>query len=80
MSIALALSSSDPQNLHLLERVERAIRMKTGVRIIDLRVKIDEGCLVVSGRTNSYYNKQLATQAVRGADLKMTVQNELEVS
>ena len=69
-----------PSEFHeLLEQVEQAVQAKTGGRIRGLRVRIDEGCLVVSGRTSTYYNKQLATHAIRHTVLDMTVHNEVEV-
>ena len=77
MSVALVPSPS--ALLVLLEQVEQAVQAKTGGRILGLRVRIDEGCLVVSGRTSTYYNKQLATHAVRDTALEMSVQNDVEV-
>ena len=77
MSLEFVASSSESHVL--LEQVEQAVHAKTGGRIRGLRVRIDEGCLVVSGRTSTYYNKQLATHAVRDAVLDMTVQNDVEV-
>jgi hypothetical protein len=77
MSLELVASSS--QHHELLEQIEQAVQAKMGGRIRGLRVRIDEGCLIVSGRTSTYYNKQLATHAARDAALDMTVQNDVEV-
>lgn len=77
MSFAVVPSSSEL--LDLLQQIEQAVQAKIGGRIQDLRIRFDEGCFVVSGRTSTYYNKQLATHAVRGAVLDMAVQNEVEV-
>jgi len=75
----LDLDALSSESHALLEQIELAVQAKTGGRIRGLRVRIDDGCLVVSGRTSTYYNKQLATHAVRDAVLDMTVQNEVEV-
>ena len=77
--MSYAMIPSSPERLELIEQVEQAVQSRTGGRIRGLRVRIDEGCLVVSGRTSTYYNKQLATHAVRDAVDDMTVQNEVEV-
>ena len=77
MSVALVPSS--PGFHELLEQVQLAVQARTGGRIHGLRVRINEGCLVVSGRTSTYYNKQLVTHAVRDAVLDMSVQNDVEV-
>ena len=77
MSFAYIPSSSEL--LDLLNQVEQAVHTRTGGRIRGLQIRMDEGCLVVSGRTSTYYNKQLATHAVRDTVDDMTVQNEVEV-
>ena len=74
--MTLALVPSSPE---LLEQIERAVHARTGGSIRSLQIRIDEGCLIVSGRTSTYYNKQLATHAVRDAVDDMTVQNDVEV-
>lgn len=67
--------------LSLVERIERAIQSRTGVRINDLRVLVDDQRVVVQGRTPTYYNKQLVTQAVFDAcpGEPLHLQNEVEV-
>lgn len=77
MSIALASTSTDL--LMLLECIERAIQTRTGGRVQDLRIKVEERSVVVSGKTSSYYNKQLVTQAVRCANPEMAVKNDVQV-
>jgi hypothetical protein len=74
--MSLAFIPSSPE---LLEQIEQAVQARTGGRIRGLRVRLDDGCLVVSGRTSTYYNKQLATHAVRDAVDDMSVQNDVEV-
>ena len=78
MSVAVVTSSSVIADL--VEQVELAVQVRTGGRISGLQVRVNEGCLVVSGRTSSYYNKQLATHAIRDAVDDMEVRNEVEVA
>jgi hypothetical protein len=77
--MSFTMVPSSPDRLELIEQVEQAVQSRTGGRIRGLRVRIDEGCLIVTGRTSTYYNKQLATHAVRDTVDDMTVQNEVEV-
>ena len=48
-------------------RMELAIAKRTGGQIRNLRVEAVDGRIIVSGRANSYYVKQLAIAAVREA-------------
>lgn len=77
--MSLDLLAASHRSDQLAERVERIVQAKTGGRIRGLRVRVDEGCVVVSGQTSTYYNKQLATHAIRNAVEDMSVQNEVEV-
>ena len=78
--MSLDLLAASHHSDQLAERVERIVQAKTGGRIRGLRVRVDEGCVVVSGQTSTYYNKQLATHAIRNAVEDMSVQNEVEVA
>ena len=71
--------STLPEQFELLDQIEQAVHARTGGRIRGLRVRIAEGCLVVSGRTSTYYNKQLATHAIRDTVDDLAVQNDVEV-
>lgn len=77
MSIAFVPSTSEIDDF--LEQVEQAIHTKTLGRVQELRVRIDSGYLVVTGRTSTYYNKQLVTHAARDAMTQLPVQNDVEV-
>jgi len=61
----------------LEERVEQVVTSRTSGRIRGLRVQVQDGRVVISGRTSTYYNKQLATHAALEA--ATAVQNEVEV-
>jgi hypothetical protein len=77
MSLELVTLPSEFQEL--IEQVRSAVRARTGGRIHGLSIRIDDGCLVLTGRTSTYYNKQLATHAALDAALEMSVQNNVEV-
>ena len=66
--------------VELIDQIEQAIRSKTGGRIQALQIEIADRLIIVSGRTSTYYSKQLATQAIRETADHMRVQNEVEVS
>jgi hypothetical protein len=48
----------------LEQAIERRIRGRTASRIRHLRIEVGEDLVVVRGRTDTYYAKQLAIQAV----------------
>jgi hypothetical protein len=48
-------------------------------RVSELRLRVVEGGLVLQGRANSYYAKQLAQQAVMKANGLPLVANDIEV-
>jgi hypothetical protein len=62
------------------ERVEQTVLARTGGRIRELRVHLSGDRLVITGRTSTYYSKQLATHAaIDAAATEFPVQNEVEV-
>ena len=71
---SLALSSHD-----LLEQVEQAVLSRTGGRVRGLRIHYVDGCVIISGRTSTYYNKQLVTHAAMEVSDDVLVMNEVEV-
>ena len=77
--MSTTLLDSFPQTL--AERIEQAVQTRTGGRIRGLCVRVDEGDIIISGRTSTYYNKQLATHAAMDAadELLLLVVNEVEV-
>ncbi|NOX56180.1 MAG: BON domain-containing protein [Planctomycetes bacterium] len=59
--------------------MERLVRSRTGGRIRDLRVEVTSGEIILSGRTTTYYDKQLATHAALAALEDLSLTNEIEV-
>ena len=63
----------------LVERIERHVQSRTGGMIRSLHVEVVGEDVFVSGRTSTYYNKQLATHAVLAAVQGMNLTNDIEV-
>ena len=61
------------------ESIERLVRSRTGGTIRGLRVEVNNGSVVISGRAPTYYTKQLATHAAFAAAEDVTLTNEIEV-
>ena len=63
----------------IADTVERYVRLRTGGTIRSLHVEVHDGEVLLSGRTSTYYNKQLATHAALDAASEMPLTNEIEV-
>lgn len=63
----------------LTETIERYVRSRTGASIRGLSVQVRDEEVVLTGRTSSYYNKQLATHAALDALEDVPLSNEIEV-
>lgn len=63
----------------LVNRVERLVRERTSGLIRGLRVEMLPGEVVISGRTSTYYAKQLATHAALDLCDHITLTNDIEV-
>ena len=64
---------------HLEERVEQEVRSRTTGRIRGLQVRVLNGQVVITGRTSTYYAKQLVTHAALESAEQLSVMNEVEV-
>lgn len=63
----------------LTERVARSVHERTSGTIRGLRVDVLDGHVVLSGKTSSYYNKQLATHAALQSVDDLPLTNEIQV-
>jgi len=77
--MSATIISSSTEMLDLVDQVEQAVQVRTGGRIRDLQIRLSEGRVIVSGRTSTYYLKQLATHAIRDAVDDLSVQNDVDV-
>lgn len=74
----LPLFNSDQS---LLELVREVVTRRTNGTIYNLEVSLDDGVVVIEGRTTRYYHKQLATSAVLDelAESHLEVRNGISV-
>ncbi|GAB4158503.1 MAG: hypothetical protein Tsb009_35720 [Planctomycetaceae bacterium] len=63
----------------LVEQLEHFIQSRTNGMVRNLSVDIFDGQVVISGRTTTYYTKQLATHAVIDSLNDMELSNNIEV-
>ncbi len=64
----------------IVENIEQVVRIRTGGMIRGLHVEVGEGRVTLTGRTTSFYNKQLATHAALEALVGQTLSNLIEVN
>jgi len=77
----MKLTTSPETNRSLAELVERVVQTRTSGMIHGLHVEAVGNHVVLSGRTSTYYAKQLATHAAMVAtDVEdVTLSNDIEV-
>jgi hypothetical protein len=63
----------------LADTVERYVRLRTGGSIRGLHVEVTGSEVILTGRTSTYYNKQLATHAALDAAADLSLTNDIEV-
>lgn len=63
----------------IAETVERYVRLRTGGTIRSLHVEVHDGEVILTGRTSTYYNKQLATHAALDAADELSLTNDIQV-
>ena len=63
----------------LTEAIERVVRSRTGGCIRGLQIDRNGEEVVIYGKTDTYYNKQLVTHAALDAMDDMRLFNEIEV-
>jgi len=75
----MELQTYSESSRSLARRIEEVVRSRTGVAICNLQVDVSGDQVTLSGRTATYYHKQLATHAVLHAIAERTLCNEIEV-
>ncbi len=63
----------------IAETVERFVRLRTGGTIRGLHVEVEDREVILTGRTSTYYNKQLATHAALDAAEEWSLTNDIQV-
>jgi hypothetical protein len=62
-----------------VERMENRVRHRLSGRLLEFRLEVHGGGVVLRGRTHTYYAKQLAQHAVMAATDLPILRNEIEV-
>lgn len=62
------------------EELVRSVQNATNRQVQGLRIDRAGGCVTVSGKSRSFYVKQLATQAIRSMAPTLRLQNDIHVS
>ncbi|HCS54859.1 hypothetical protein [Rubinisphaera sp.] len=71
----------DPQTVHQASRqIEHSVRQLTGGLIRGLQISSDQDRVIMTGATDLYYHKQLATRAAMDALDGRQFNNEIVVS
>jgi len=63
----------------LAEEIEGLVQRRTGGQIRGLHVEVYQDRVIISGRTSTYYSKQLAQHAAMDAAGHECLSNEIEV-
>ena len=63
----------------LNERLTKSVLERTGRRVSGLAVKLESGHVILSGRTGSFYVKQLALSGIRDLLPNAPLRNEIAV-
>lgn len=63
----------------LQERLELFVQERTSGMVRDLRIRVHEAEVVVTGLARNYYTKQLATHAVLDSVPDVDLKNDIEV-
>jgi osmotically-inducible protein OsmY len=64
----------------LVTRISSAIQKHPHLKRRDLRFETEDGRVILRGTVNSYYQKQMAQEALRRLDGVHHIENNLEVA
>lgn len=74
-----ALLEPRSEYAELEEHIEREVRLRACGRVRGLQVRVLEGQVVITGKTSTYYAKQLVTHAALENADQLSVINDVEV-
>lgn len=75
----MKLETTSAPSPAIVERIEHFVQLRTNGMVRDLQVDVVDGEIILTGRTETYYNKQLATHAVLSAVQDVALTNNIEV-
>ncbi len=70
--------STDPSTLH--RKIAKAIVHNPHLNCRSIKVRTNQGRVVLCGSADSYFEKQMAQEALRGIEGITSIENELEVA
>ncbi len=73
------LETATASPIAIVERIEHFVQLRTNGMVRDLNVDVVDGQIILTGRTATYYNKQLATHAVLSTVNDVVLTNDIEV-
>lgn len=79
MTISLSAVPANELSSSALDALASQVRAQLNGRVHDFRVEMQDGGLVLSGRTRTYYAKQLAQHYVMELASLVIVANRIEV-
>lgn len=65
---------------NVLDRAQEALDSSPISTLRDLRVEATQDALVISGKVSSFYEKQMAQEAIRAVCKDIQLQNTVDVS
>lgn len=79
MEACLTSLSEDLEATNHVENIRQTVENRTSGRIRELSISVDGTRLIISGRTSTYYSKQLATHAALDVAQQLVIQNDVVV-
>ncbi len=71
--------TNSPFDSELIQRIHVAVRRNPHINARHVRFQAANGRILISGRTVSYYDKQMAQEALRSIDGISAIENAIEV-
>jgi osmotically-inducible protein OsmY len=75
-----AMSAQSPESYRLIEIAKECLRSRLPTADADLSCDYVDGVLCLRGRSNSFYEKQMAQEAVRHVEGVSQVVNQITVA
>ncbi len=77
--MSVMLSAVDVPDRASLDELERRVQRELSGRVFDFRLTAGKGGLILNGRTNTYYAKQMAQHMIMAALECPIASNSIEV-
>lgn len=74
-----AIDKSQHEAERLTAKIEQAVWHATAASVKNLRVELQNGEVILTGRCRTYYTKQIAQHAAMGSAVGWSVVNQIDV-